>query len=238
MDYHKRQADEIYRSTIYFFEWLEDIGYLNAESELAILDLACGNGVNLAYMAKRYPKCRFLGIELHPGHVEWGNKILQERGIENAHIIEGDWYDLGDSYRGEFDGIISMQTLSWLPDYREPMDIVCRMDPKWIAMTSLFYDGYVSTTNETHAFDEAGNITRNLFYNVYSIPIVRKFLGEHGYGNFQYKPFEIDVDLPKTGKFQTYTERTDDGRRLQISGPVFVPWHFIAAQGVKDGNGG
>jgi hypothetical protein len=59
---------------------------------------------------------------------------------------------------------------------------------------------------------------------------VKLFLNNNGYTKFKSKKFEIDVDVPPDGTFRTYTERTFDGRRIQISGPVFMPWHFIAAE--------
>jgi hypothetical protein len=45
-----------------------------------------------------------------------------------------------------------------------------------------------------------------------------------------YKPFEIGIDLapPPGGGAGTWTQRTHDGRRLQFSGAVHLPWHFCA----------
>jgi hypothetical protein len=183
-------------------------------------------------MAKRYPNCKFIGVDLNPDFVRQGNKVLKSRKVDNARIIKDDWYTLGidDEYLEMFDGIISFQTLSWLPEFREPLQAICNLKPKWTAHTSLFYDGPVSCTNETHTHDSEGKIMRNLFYNVYSLPVVSRFLKGNGYGDFKATPFEIDVDLPNTGEFRSYTEKTTDGRRIQISGPVFMPWYFIAAE--------
>lgn len=229
MDYHARQLANVYRSTIHFCDWLENIGYVT-DKRITIMDLACGPGANLAYMGTRWPHCEFVGIDLNPDFVRQGNKVLKNRRVLNAHIEQGDWYSLG-SYH--VDGVVSYQTLSWLPEFTMPLKAVCDLNPEWMAHTSLFYDGYVSSTNETQTWDEDGNPQRKLFYNVYSIPVVGKFLKANGYGKFQYAPFEIDIDLPKTGEFRSYTEKTEDGRRIQISGPVLMPWYFIAAEGVR-----
>lgn len=231
MDYHARQLAQVYRSTVCFFDWLEKIGYIKPGQ--LILDLGCGLGANLAYMATRFPNSKFIGVDLNPDFVKRGNEILRERKIENSRIIQGDWYNLEETYQYAFDGVVSFQTLSWLPEFREPLQAICNLHPRWTAHTSLFYDGPVSCTNETHTHDEEGNIKRNLFYNVYSLPVVEKFLRGNGYVNFKATPFEIDIDLPNTGEFRSYTERTFDGRRIQISGPVFMPWYFIAAEGVQ-----
>jgi SAM-dependent methyltransferase len=213
-----------------FFDWLEKIGYISPESRLSILDLGTGPGANLSYMAKRYPLCKFIGVDLNPDHVKRGNKILSERQVYNAHIVEDDWYNLGSIYKDNFDGVINFQTLSWLPEFREPTEAICKLNPRWIALTSLFYNGLVSATTDTTSYDERMNVVRNLHYNVYSIPVFKKFLCSNGYMKFRCTPFEIDIDIPNVGEFRTYTERTYDGRRIQISGPVFLPWHFVAAE--------
>ncbi len=230
IDYHERQLENVYRSTVHFFDWLESLGHIHAESRQVIMDLGCGAGANIAYMGKRYPHCRFVGVDLNTELVKRGNEVLKERKIENASIVHGDWYNLKKKYHGMFDGVVSFQTLGWLPEFREPLGAVCNLNPKWQAHSSLFYDGYVGETTETQTYDEDGNEKRKLFYNVYPIPVVAKFLAGNGYVNFRVTPFEIDIDIPNTGEFRTYTEKTQDGRRIQISGPVFMPWHFIAAE--------
>ena len=41
--------------------------------------------------------------------------------------------------------------------------------------------------------------------------------------------FEIDIDLPKPKKpkFGTYTIRTENGKRIQVSGYILMPWYNI-----------
>jgi hypothetical protein len=209
---------------------MESIGYISPDSRMTILDLATGQGANLAYLGKRYPLCKFIGVELNKDNVAVANQVLKERGVDNCRAVQDDWYSLGKIYHHAFDGVLSFQTLSWFPDFREPMLYVTHLNPKWICMSSLFYDGLVSATTETMTYDEEGRELRRLFYNVYSIPVVKLFLNNNGYTKFKSKKFEIDVDVPPDGTFRTYTERTFDGRRIQISGPVFMPWHFIAAE--------
>lgn len=75
------------------------------------------------------------------------------------------------------------------------------------------------------------NTSNSSYYNTYSLPRIKEFLAQKGYRTFKYIPFEIDVDLPKPEHthMQTYTETLQNGKRLQISGPLLMNWYFIYA---------
>ncbi len=78
------------------------------------------------------------------------------------HLEQGDWFHIDSKYIDAFDGIISLQTLSWLPDYRIPLENLCALNPKWIALTSLFYEGKI--TYYIRLDDEEED--RTCYYNV------------------------------------------------------------------------
>ena len=63
--YHERQFERPYRSTILFCDWLEHIGYIRKDSCLRILDLASGAGANIYYMNKRYSNSIFIGVNIN-----------------------------------------------------------------------------------------------------------------------------------------------------------------------------
>jgi SAM-dependent methyltransferase len=232
LQYHERQFKEPYRSTVAFCDWLEKLNYISKDSQLTILDLGCGLGANIFYMGKRYPKSKFIGVDINPDIVMSGNLIFQNTRITNCHLESGDIYKLSNEYISQFDGIVSFQTLSWLPDFREPITEMSKVQAKWIALTSLFYDGPLSCTIEVQDYDESLELCKEYFYNVYSLSVIRKFMSEVGYSDFQSIPFEIDIDLPKptTNGLGTYTEKLANGHRLQISGPLLLPWYYIAAK--------
>lgn len=232
LQYHDRQFQEPYRSTVAFCDWLEGLGFLQKNSRLNILDLACGQGANIYYMGKRFPHSTFTGVDLNQDIVLRGNQFLHQGGVTNGCLEQGDLYRLDHKYVSAFDGIVSFQTLSWLPDFRQPLKAMSGLHAKWMALTSLFYDGPLSCTVQVQDYDAALRPCMESYYNVYSLPVVRKYLAELGYSEIRSAPFEIDIDLPKPvhqGK-GTYTEKLQDGHRLQISGPLLMPWHFIAAE--------
>lgn len=231
-EYHDRQFREPYRSTVAFCNWLETAGLVSSGSKLRIIDLGSGAGANIYYMSKRLANSSFLGVDLNANLVAQGNEFFQSNGIHNCRLEVGDIYNLDPKYESQFDGVVSYQTLSVLPDFKAPLDSMARLKAEWIAATALFYDGPVSCTVDITEYDSDLEPNRSGFYNVYSLPVAKKHMQGNGYRDFLFTPFEIDVDLPKPsrGLMSTYTEKLADGRRLQRSGPLLMPWYFIAAR--------
>ena len=234
--YHDRQFGVPYQSTISFCDWLVALGAIGKEGS-RICDLGCGKGANLYYMARRFPHCEFVGMDIDERIVHDGRNVFSRESVGNCQLLVGDLHAAGSHFKkGEFDGIISLQTLSWLDGYRKAIDAMASLSPKWIAVTSLFFDGPIQASTVVTEFDlsNRGNARRELFYNTYSLPLVRQHLFDRGYKQVNHIRFEIPIELPRTTdqKMQTYTETTTDGRRLQISGPLLMNWYFVyAAQG-------
>lgn len=113
------------------------------------------------------------------------------------------------------------------------LEEIISLNPKWIGITSLFYDGEVNCKIETQDYTQpvGGQLYKEAFYNIYSIRLIERLFTQHGYGNILYTPFEIDIDLPKPSHkgMGTYTEMLKNGKRIQISGPIMMSWYFILA---------
>jgi ubiquinone/menaquinone biosynthesis C-methylase UbiE len=216
-EYHDR-GFEGRRATVAFCDWLDMVGYLKPGT--TILDLCCGQGGDMFYMSKRYPDNRFVGIEKNMERVIKGNDFFRDNGIKNSYLALGDIFEL--DYDG-FDGIISLQTMSWLPDFKELLTKMA--SGRWMALSSLFYEGDISCDIQV---TDSGVKS---YYNVYSLKEVTKFIYELGFNNIKYKPFEIDIDLAKpVNRMGTYTEKLENGHRIQISGPLLMPWYFVGGE--------
>jgi len=126
-----------------------------------------------------------------------------------------------------------LQTLSWLKNYQEPLKHILTIKPKWIAISSLFYEGEIDAFITLHNYYRPSNKCdySMSYYNIYSLPRIKDFLKSHGYNKFKYKKFEIDINIKQTTKdIGTYTKMTIDKKNLQFSGPLFLPWYFIYAE--------
>lgn len=231
-DYHDRQFVNPYQSTIAFCDWLESIGYISADSELNILDVACGKGANMFYMAKRYPKCNFVGVDINDDVIKSGNEFFKKEGVINCCIKYGDIYNMNEKHISAYDAIVSYQTLSWLPEFKKSLAEISKLDAKWIALTSLFYDGPVDYTIELINYDDTFQEKSKSYYNIYSLPVVEDFLKRSNYIKLNKHFFEIDVDLeePTEMGMKTFTRKLENGKRIQMSGALLMPWYFIGAE--------
>jgi ubiquinone/menaquinone biosynthesis C-methylase UbiE len=231
VSYHEKQFQNPYRSTVSFARWLEHLKLLSAKDSKNILDIGCGEGANISYLARKFPNSAFTGIDLNKTLVEKGNAILKKLKFTNCKLEKGDLYDLDTKYQGNIDGIISLQTLSWLPSYQQPIEEMVKLKPDWIAMSSLFYDGFIESEIKVRDYSGLNKKHTEVFYNVYSLKLVEDLFRKKGYKKFKYIPFEIDIDIKrnKNGRMGTYTVKTAEGARLQISGPLLMNRYFIMA---------
>ena len=229
MKFHMGQYDMPYRSTVKFSEYLQK--KVKRENN-RILDLGCGAGAVLGYLLQENRNILMggAGIDINKELVEIGNRILKERKVCNCELYGGDIFHINREGLGRIDGVISLQTFNILPDYRGIACCMCELEPEWIAFSTLGFEGLIDYNIKL--FDYTKNKDGGcgeVFYNIYSLPRMKEFFLELGYSKFDYTEFEIDIDLPQTNKMGrgTYTIKTEQGKRIQISGGMMMPWYFV-----------
>ncbi len=229
--YHCRQYERVNKSTESFVNWLEGMRYLQKDVGQNICDMACGGGANTLYLSNIFEKSSFTGIDLSEELVRYGNEHIKEQN--NCRLYQGDWYRLDENWIGKFDGIVSFQTLSWLPEYEIAIKKLAELNPRWIAISSLFYEGDIEYNIKLKNYYRPTDMQEygEAYYNIYSLVRVKKHFESLGYKKFNFLPFEIDIDLPKPDNLDigTYTVRTQEDKRLQISAALMMPWYFIVA---------
>ncbi|QGY81300.1 class I SAM-dependent methyltransferase [Sphingorhabdus lacus] len=230
LKYHQLQWETPKQST----KFLEQFASGKLKSARKVLDLGCGAGAATAYFASQHPNVLFSGKDYVDELVELGNELALKRGIGNLDFQQADWFDLEEE---SFDGVLSLQTLSWLPEYQRPLkEIFTKIKPNWICLNSLFYDGEISCRIEVKEYARAAQS----FYNVYSIPDVSRFCANHGYRLTEAQPFVLDIDIPKPKNpdiMGTYTVNAIGSNgsleRMQISGPLMLSWYMIIIERVE-----
>lgn len=229
-EFHRKQYIEPKRNTVAFDAFLARQGRMNDDR---ILDFGCGGAATDAYMASMHEGIHIDGIDIVDNFFYMFDEYADE-GIKNrVSLKKADFYHLGDDFKNNYDGIISMQTISCMENWQKPIEKMCEVNPDWIGISALFYEGRIDYQIKIKDYEEKG-VTREYtekYYNIYSIPLVRDYLYSKGYTKFVYEPFEIDIDIPRPDHFNvgTYTVRTEDGHRMQISAALLMPWYFIYA---------
>lgn len=230
MKFHMGQYDSPYRSTVKFWEYLR--GKIEGTTNNIILDLGCGAGAVLGYILKQDKRLLGggYGIDINRELIEIGNRILEEQGVCNCDLRAGDFFKIDKNGFGKIDGIISLQTFNILPDYKGIVHCMCEFTPKWIAFSTLGFEGLIDYNIKLFDYTKSKDgECSEVFYNIYSLPRMKEYFAGLGYTKFEYAKFEMDIDLPQKNKMGrgTYTVKTEDGKRIQISGGMMMPWYFV-----------
>ena len=227
MLYHLRQWDTPKQSTKAFEAFVSD----HLSKAKSIVDLGCGAGAATAYLARKNSSASFTGVDDSNELISVAAKMAQEQQIDNLSFRQGDMFNLLP--QNGVDGVISLQTLSWLSEYEAPfLEIFWKISPQWIALTSLFYEGDITAWIQ---IEEHQKDNRKVPYNVYSIPAIKRLCNKHGYEISKFDRFEIDIDIDKPTELDamgTYTRRayiahSSTHERLQMSGPLLLNWYML-----------
>jgi hypothetical protein len=130
--------------------------------------------------------------------------------------------------------LFPIQTLSWLPEYETFLPQLLEMAKTGgvVFISSLFSDFLVNVYIKITQYKEGdfGNGEGPYFYNVYCLDRFREHCVGLGSSQVVVADFEIDEDLPfpNTRQMDTYTRKLEDGRRLQFSGSLLMPWKLVA----------
>ena len=227
-DYHSRQFDEPYRSTVSLLDFIRSV---LDRPEGEALDVACGSGANIYHLGRGLPGYKWTGVDI-VGEALF--TIARQRfgslGAEAPSLIEGDLNDLVGLFPGrQFDLVLAIQTLTCLPSYEAALDQLLKVTRGWLFVTGLFTDFRVDAWIQASDYTWPETSRGVYRYNIYDVERVRAFCEARGSREFVTRDFEIDIDLevPESKGLASYTRMLADGKRLQFTGPLFLPWKFI-----------
>jgi len=231
--YHVQQFEVPYRSTVHLARFIQSL-VPNPQGEA--LDVACGAGANIFYLRQQLKGYRWTGIDI-AGDVLFtsGRKYFNDHQMD-VTFVEGDFYRLTEIFSGrQFDLVLSIQTLMGIPEYEPAVEQLLAVTRGWLVITSLFTDFPVDAKIEVMDYGYSADCQGPFYYNVYSLARLRSYCEDRGCKQFVSQDFEIDIDLPPPEKvgMTTYTRMLADGKRIQLSGPLHMPWKFV---GIRMGN--
>ncbi len=83
-------------------------------SACRVLEVGCGEGVNLMSMAVGAPNSEFVGLDLAEAPVAAGSELARAAGLDNVRLAARD-ITAGDTGLGAFDYIIAHGVYAWVP---------------------------------------------------------------------------------------------------------------------------
>jgi len=137
---------------------------------------------------------------------------------------------LRNTYKKAFDISICWKTLTWLPSYEYALRALVAVTKKHIFVSSLFYEGNIDSEIRVREYSkERGSRGNATYHNIYSLPRFERFVRTLGSKKISVIDFKIGIDLPRgpVDHMGTYTLRLKNGKRLQMSGPLPMPWKII-----------
>ena len=105
-----------------------------------VLELGCGAGGNLLAMAVATPGIRAVGVDLAAVPIEEGRRAVEEIGLDNVELRQGDVSDLTEGQLGEFDFVIAHGLYAWVPE--PARDAVLAAAHSHLAADGLAYVSY------------------------------------------------------------------------------------------------
>ncbi len=117
-----------------------------------VLELAFGQGFNIAWLAPRFAATRFSGLDLTPRHLAHAQALLQQRGVENAELRQGDFHALPYA-AASFDHAYCIEALCHARD--TPLALAEAARVLRPGGTLTLFDGYLPRPLAALAGDEA-----------------------------------------------------------------------------------
>lgn len=80
-----------------------------------VLEIGCGDAMNLLAMAAAYPQASFTGFDLAPTVIARGAARAAAAGLDNVHLQALDLLDAAEALPGPFDYVIAHGVYAWVP---------------------------------------------------------------------------------------------------------------------------
>ena len=112
----------------------------NMDRPLTILEVGCGRGFNIRYLAEKYPKHQFVGIDLSAKNVTSAHRLLEDS--PNATAFDGDFHKLDGIDTNSVDIVFAVETLCHSSEISKAFAAMTRVLTP--GGTLVVYDGFRS----------------------------------------------------------------------------------------------
>ena len=162
-----------------------------------LLDAGCGSGYLWHSFKKRDLEVEYTGLDYSPGLIEIGRRILPGHGLPADRLVCGRIEDLHDL---SFDLAALLNTLTFCPDFREPLDRLIATGARVIVIRDNFGPQTVIRWETDGYLDEGYNHLK-AYWNQWSLKEVRDF-----FSRFNYRTEEV-VDRRVGGRMELVVDK-------------------------------
>ncbi len=202
--------------------------FASPDDQYSLLNLSAANGNLIAHLRETFPRWSYLGVDSVRGLVD--HPSSQHVLAENVRLEHMTIEAVEKRLARQFDIVVHWMRLLHFDDWRQQIRATLRAATSGghILISSLFneHDVDLQLTVCDHSIPacEEGYC---LQYNTVSAAEFRRFCTSLGARNVDFTRFDLPFDLPKPERgVGTYTVRTEDGERLQISAGILMQWQI------------
>jgi ubiquinone/menaquinone biosynthesis C-methylase UbiE len=223
------QTDAYHRRSITKTEqqkFLEELLVAKTRRYDRIADIACGGGSLTYHLRALYPNAAFTLCDRDDAALAMARTL----NGEGCTYVNDDVYTLSTLPDDTFDLVCCWQALSWIDRPEDAVRQLLRIvRPGGSIMASSLFDRDHQVDIRAQVRDRtrpSGQEGHWYAYNTFSLATVEEWLAGQ-VTRFALHPFDIGIDLPRTGPgIGTYTIRTEEGR-IQVSGGVLMNWSVL-----------
>ncbi len=113
--------------------------FIETQKSKSVLELGSGRGANSYYLAKKFPKVKFVGIDFSDAQLHFAKGYSKE--VDNLEFIKGDYHDLSIISDGSIDLCFIIEALC----YSDKPNMLFQEVRRILKPSGLFYiaDGYL-----------------------------------------------------------------------------------------------
>lgn len=141
-----------------------------------LLDAGCGSGYYYWSFKRRGLKVDYYGLDYSPTLIDIGRRYLPSAGLDPGRLQVGAIEDLN----GTYDAVICFNTLSFCPDFRLPLDRLCRAANRYILLRTNLGEKTVYRW-EIDGYLDQGYNNLKAYWNMYAEAEVTAFMEDMGF---------------------------------------------------------
>jgi SAM-dependent methyltransferase len=198
-----------------------------------VLDIGCSTGNLLAHIREALPELDLTGADLAQSVIDVCRDDPRLAGIE---------FSLMDmlGLTGRYEVIIANAVAVYFSHEEYDRAIASVAAALEVGGTYLAFEWLHPFPQDIEIRETSSSHPNGLKIHFRPYSIVEEILARHGFGNVEFRPFSIPIDLERGATFagnpdgfeelNSYTVRTETGDRMLFRGTLYQPWCHLVAQ--------